>query len=89
MTTAQTTRAVALSPVSLPLGLAKTAAMPFMRQPAAHLGMPPDLYRVIDTLGIAAAAGLLLGLASAPRGVAAAVVTLAALAHAGVAAAAG
>lgn len=88
MTTAHTTRAVALSPVFPPLGLAKTAAMPFMRQPAAHLGMPPDLHRVIGTLEIAAAAGLLLGLASAPRG-AAAVVTLAALAHAGVAAAAG
>ncbi|MFE1196214.1 DoxX family protein [Streptomyces olivaceoviridis] len=89
MTTAQTTGAVALSPVFLPLGLAKTAAMPFMRQPAAHLGMPPDLHRVIGTLEIAAAAGLLLGLTSAPLGVAAAVVTLAALAHAGVAAAAG
>ncbi|MBC2907898.1 DoxX family protein [Streptomyces cupreus] len=117
MTTAQTTLAVALSLVFLPLGLAKIAAVPFMRQAAAHLGMSPDLYRVIGTLEVAGAAGLLLGLASAPLGVAAAVglallmaaatvvhlrhgdppvralpaavLTLAAVAHAGVAAAAG
>ncbi|MEU3889884.1 DoxX family protein [Streptomyces sp. NPDC029041] len=72
MTTAQTTLAVALSLILLPLGLAKIAAVRFMRQAAAHLGMSTALYRVIGTLELAGAAGLLLGLASAPLGVAAA-----------------
>ncbi|MDN0198963.1 DoxX family protein [Streptomyces sp. S.PNR 29] len=72
MTTAHTTLAVALALVFLPLGLAKIAAVPFMRQAAAHLDMSPGLYRVIGTLEVAGAAGLLLGLASAPLGVAAA-----------------
>ncbi|MPY56017.1 DoxX family protein [Streptomyces spongiae] len=72
MTTAHSTLAVALSLVLFPLGLAKIAAVPFMRQAAAHLGMSPGLYRVIGTLEVAGAAGLLLGLASAPLGVAAA-----------------
>ncbi|MCX5425551.1 hypothetical protein [Streptomyces sp. NBC_00078] len=46
MNTAQTILAVVLSLVFLPLGLAKIAAVPFMRQAAAHLGMSPNLYRV-------------------------------------------
>lgn len=72
MTTTHTTLAVALSLIFLPLGLAKIAAVPFMRRAAAHLGMSPGLYRVIGTLEVAGAAGLLLGLASVPPGVAAA-----------------
>ncbi|MFE6620022.1 DoxX family protein [Streptomyces sp. NPDC008086] len=72
MTTAQTVLAVALSLVFLPLGLAKIAALRFMRQAAAHLGMSPGRYRIIGTLETAGAAGLLLGLASVPLGVAAA-----------------
>lgn len=55
-----------------PLGLAKIAALPFMRQAAAHLGMSPGHYRVIGMLETAGAAGLLLGLATVPLGVAAA-----------------
>ncbi|MEU7723463.1 DoxX family protein [Streptomyces tibetensis] len=72
MTTAQTILAVALSLIFIPLALAKVAAVPFMRQAAAHLGMSPNLYRVIGVLEAAGAAGLLLGLASVPLGVAAA-----------------
>ena len=72
MTTAQITLAVTLSVVFLPLGLAKIAAVPFMRQAAAHLGMSPGLYRVIGTLEVAGVAGLLLGLTGGPLGVAAA-----------------
>ncbi|MFF7073783.1 DoxX family protein [Streptomyces pseudovenezuelae] len=72
MTTAQTILAVTLSLVFLPLGLAKIAALPFMRQAAAHLGMSPGHYRVIGMLETAGAAGLLLGLATVPLGVAAA-----------------
>lgn len=72
MTTAHTILAVALALVFLPLGLAKIAAVPFTRQAAAHLDMSPGLYRIIGTLEVAAAAGLLLGLAAAPLGVAAA-----------------
>lgn len=70
MSTAQTVLAVALSVIFLSLGLAKIAAVPFMRKAAAHLGMTPGLYRVIGTLETAGAAGLLLGLASVPLGVA-------------------
>ncbi|MEU0413406.1 DoxX family protein [Streptomyces griseorubiginosus] len=72
MTTAHVTLAVALALVFLPLGLAKIAAVPFMRQAAAHLDMSPGLYRIIGTLEVAAAAGLLLGLTAAPLGVTAA-----------------
>lgn len=73
MTIAQTILALALALIFLPLGLAKIAAVPFMRRAAADLGMSSGFYRVIGTLEIAGAAGLLLGLASAPLGVAAAV----------------
>nr|AGZ94054.1 invasion protein [Streptomyces sp. MMG1612] len=73
MTTAQLTLAVVPALVFMPLGAAKTAAMPFMRQAAVHLGMSTGLHRVVGTLEVAGAAGLLLGLASAPLGVAAAI----------------
>lgn len=73
MTTAQIALAVVLSLVFLPLGLAKIAAVAFMRQAAAHLGMSPGLYRVIGTLEVAGAVGLLLGPVSVPIGVAAAI----------------
>ncbi|MCD7442797.1 DoxX family protein [Streptomyces lincolnensis] len=73
MRTAHIALAVALALVFLPLGLAKIATVPFMRQAAAHLDMSLGLYRIIGTLEVAAAAGLLLGLAAAPLGVAAAV----------------
>ncbi|MER5446532.1 DoxX family protein [Streptomyces sp. NPDC002764] len=73
MTTAQFTLAVALFLVFLPLGLAKVAAVPFMRRAAAHLGMTPGLYRVVGTLEVAGAVGALLGTAWAPLGAAAAI----------------
>ncbi|MFE6488441.1 DoxX family protein [Streptomyces sp. NPDC057757] len=72
MTTAQTVLAAVLFLVFLPLSLAKIAAVGVMRRAAAHLGMSPGLYRVIGALELAGAVGLLLGLASAPVGVAAA-----------------
>ncbi|MEU2235805.1 DoxX family protein [Streptomyces vietnamensis] len=86
MTAAQITLAVVLTLVFLPLGAAKIAAVPFMRQAAAHLDMSPGLYRVVGALEVAAAVGLLLGPASAPLGVAAAIglallMTAAAVAH--------
>lgn len=67
-----TVLAITLSLVFLPLGLAKIAAVPAMRQAAAHLDMPTGLYRVIGTLEVAGAAGLLTGLTWTPLGVAAA-----------------
>lgn len=67
-----TVLAVALSVVFLPLGLAKLAAVPFMRQAAAHLGMSVRLYRVVGALEVAGVAGLLTGLTWMPLGVAAA-----------------
>ncbi|MEU0949506.1 DoxX family protein [Streptomyces canus] len=67
-----TVLAVALSLVFLPLGLAKLAAVPSMRQAAAHLGMSVRLYRVVGALEVAGVAGLLLGLSWMPLGVAAA-----------------
>jgi uncharacterized membrane protein YphA (DoxX/SURF4 family) len=71
VTAAQVTLAVVLALVFLPLGLAKVAALPFMRQAAAHLGRSTGLYRVIGTLEITGTAGLLLGLVSWPIGAAA------------------
>ncbi|MCG7204739.1 DoxX family protein [Streptomyces arenae] len=73
MTAAQIALAVTLPVVFLPLGLAKTAALPFMRQAAAHLGMSPDRYRVIGAREVAGVIGLLLGLVAGPLGVAAAI----------------
>ncbi|MGW3115846.1 DoxX family protein [Streptomyces sp. NPDC001107] len=67
-----TVLAVALSLVFLPLGLAKLAAVPFMRQAAAHLGMSVRLYRLVGALEVAGVAGLLTGLTWMPLGVAAA-----------------
>ncbi|AZQ37997.1 invasion protein [Streptomyces cyaneochromogenes] len=67
-----TVLAVTLSLIFLPLGLAKLAAVPFMRQAAAHLGMSVRLYRVVGALEVAGVAGLLLGLTWMPLGVAAA-----------------
>ncbi|MEU6912486.1 DoxX family protein [Streptomyces olindensis] len=67
-----TVLAVVLSLVFLPLGLAKLAAAPFMRQAAAHLGMSVRLYRVVGALEVAGVAGLLTGLTWMPLGVAAA-----------------
>jgi hypothetical protein len=67
-----TVLAVALSLVFLPLGPAKLASAPFMRQAAAHLGMSVRLYRAIGALEVAGVAGLLTGLTWMPPGVAAA-----------------
>lgn len=67
-----TALAVALSLIFLPLGLAKLASAPFMRQAAAHLGLPVRLYRVVGALEVAGVAGLLTGLTWTPLGVAAA-----------------
>ncbi|WP_020117038.1 DoxX family protein [Streptomyces canus] len=67
-----TVLAVALSLVFLPLGLAKLAAAPFMRQAAAHLGMSVRLYRAVGALEVAGVAGLLMGLTWMPLGMAAA-----------------
>ncbi|HEY8981560.1 MAG TPA: DoxX family protein [Streptomyces sp.] len=64
--------AVVLSLVFLPLGLAKIAGVPAMRQAAAHLGMSTGVYRVVGALEVAAVAGLLTGLSRPPLGVAAA-----------------
>ncbi|MGC0397490.1 hypothetical protein RKD27_000134 [Streptomyces sp. SAI-126] len=66
-----TVLAVVLSLVFLPLGLAKLAAAPVMRQAAAHLGMSVRLYRVVGALEVAGVAGLLTGLTWMPLGVAA------------------
>lgn len=72
MTTAQVTLGVVLCLVFLPLGLAKIAAVAFMRRAAAHLGMSPGRYRAIGALELAGAVGLLLGPVRAPIGLAAA-----------------
>ncbi|AZP22560.1 DoxX family protein [Streptomyces aquilus] len=63
---------IVLSLVFLPLGLAKLAAAPVMRQAAAHFGMPVRLYRVVGALEVAGVAGVLMGLTWTPLGVAAA-----------------
>ncbi|NUR43932.1 MAG: DoxX family protein [Streptomyces sp.] len=67
-----TVSAIALSLVFLPLGLAKIAAVPVMRQAAAHLGMSTRLYRVVGALEVAGVTGLLAGLSWTPLGGAAA-----------------
>ncbi|MFM9629205.1 MULTISPECIES: DoxX family protein [Streptomyces] len=72
MRTAQILTAVLLALVFLPLGLAKIAAVPVMRQAAAHLGRSLGLYRVVGALEVAGAAGLLAGLTWDPLGAAAA-----------------
>ncbi|MFI7501544.1 DoxX family protein [Streptomyces sp. NPDC049687] len=72
MRTAQITTAVEPALIFLPLGLAKIAALPLMREAAVHLGMSPAFYRVVGTLEVAGGAGLLLGLSASALGVAAA-----------------
>ncbi|MEW2306153.1 DoxX family protein [Streptomyces sp. NPDC006655] len=67
-----TVLAMVLSLVFLPLGLAKIAAVPVMRQAAAHLGMSTGVHRVVGALEVAGVAGVLLGLTWMPLGVAAA-----------------
>ncbi|MFC8342191.1 DoxX family protein [Streptomyces sp. NPDC057280] len=66
-----TVLAVALSLDFLPLRLAMPAVAPVIRRAAAHLDMSVRLYGVIGTPEVAGAAGLLLGPASAPLGLAA------------------
>ncbi|MEV7416191.1 DoxX family protein [Streptomyces sp. NPDC089919] len=57
--------------VFLPLGAAKLAAVPVMREAAAHLGMTPGHYRLIGGLEVAGVAGVLTGPAWPPAGAAA------------------
>ncbi len=54
------------------LGVAKLAAVPAMRAAAHHLGFSIAQYRVIGALELAGVAGIALGLATPPIGVAAA-----------------
>lgn len=71
MSTATTVLAVVLAALFLLLGSAKLAAVPAMRQAAAHVGMTPTHYRLLGALEVAAAAGLLAGLRIAALGAAA------------------
>ncbi|OEJ23479.1 invasion protein [Streptomyces agglomeratus] len=73
MNTAQVTTVVVLVLIFLPLGVAKLAALPVMRRAAAHLGMSPNVYRVVGALELAAVVGLLAGLAATALAVAAAI----------------
>jgi len=50
------------------LGSAKVLAAPAMRERAAHVGFTVDQYRVLGALELAAAAGLLIGLAAPTLG---------------------
>ncbi|MGI8332143.1 DoxX family protein [Actinomadura scrupuli] len=54
--------AVVLAGIFLLFGAAKLAAVPAMRQAAAHVGMTTAHYRLLGALEVAAAAGLLAGL---------------------------
>ncbi|WP_405884014.1 DoxX family protein [Streptomyces sp. NBC_01136] len=54
--------AVVLAGIFLLFGAAKLAAVPAMRQAAAHVGMTTTHYRLLGALEVAAAAGLLAGL---------------------------
>ena len=65
--------ALPIAVVFLALGSAKVLAVAPMRARAAHLGLSAGSYRVIGTLEIAGAAGVLLGLAAPPLGAVAAV----------------
>ncbi|MFI6438033.1 DoxX family protein [Streptomyces sp. NPDC050759] len=73
MRTAQIVTAVVLALVFLPLGVAKIAAVPVMRQAAAHLDRSQGLYCVVGILEVAGAGGLLAGLVWVPLGATAAV----------------
>ncbi|WNO76865.1 DoxX family protein [Streptomyces sp. AM8-1-1] len=59
---ATTVLAVILSAIFLLLGSAKLAAVPAMREAAAHVGMTTAHYRVLGALEVAAAIGLLAGM---------------------------
>ncbi len=62
-----------LSLVLLPLGVFKLINHPKAIETAQHLGLSPTLSRAIGVLEISGGAGLLIGLAWAPLGVAAAI----------------
>ncbi|MGW1798742.1 DoxX family protein [Streptomyces sp. NPDC001984] len=71
MSTTTTVLAVVLAALFLLLGSAKLAAVPAMRQAAAHVGMTTTHYRLLGALEVAAAAGLLAGLRITALGAAA------------------
>ncbi|MER5473133.1 DoxX family protein [Streptomyces sp. NPDC002935] len=73
MSTTTTILAVVLAALFLLVGSAKLAAVPAMRQAAAHVGMTTTHYRVLGALEVAAAAGLLAGLRNSGFGAAASV----------------
>ncbi|MET8809185.1 DoxX family protein [Streptomyces sp. NPDC004546] len=73
MSTTTTVLAVVLAALFLLLGSAKLAAVPAMRQAAAHVGMTTTHYRLLGALEVAAAAGLLVGLRITALGAAASV----------------
>ena len=60
--------ALPIAAVFLAFGSAKVLALAPMRARAAHLGFSTNSYRVIGTLEIAGAAGVLLGLVAPPLG---------------------
>lgn len=62
---------IALVAVFGVLGVAKLAAVPAMRAAARHLGFSVAAYRAIGALELAAAAGVALGPAASPIGIAA------------------
>ncbi|MER5663659.1 DoxX family protein [Streptomyces mirabilis] len=72
MSTPTIVLAVLLAAIFLLLGAAKLAAVPAMRQAAAHVGMTTTHYRLLGALEVAAAAGLLTGLRITALGAAAA-----------------
>ena len=59
---------VALVAAFTTLGSAKVAAVPLMREKAAHVGFSVDAYRRIGALEILAAMGLLVGIVVHPLG---------------------
>jgi hypothetical protein len=72
MTMALVVPTVVVGLVLAAAGGAKVAAVPDMRTRASHLGFSVASYRVIGALELLGVAGLLVGLAWAPLGVAAA-----------------
>jgi hypothetical protein len=71
MSTTTIVLAVLLAAVFLLVGSAKLAAVPAMREAAAHVGMTVTHYRLLGALEVAAAVGLLAGLRFTALGVAA------------------
>ena len=65
--------AVVLAVVFGAAGIAKICGAPVMRKAAQHLGFSVDQYRVIGTLELAGAIGLLVGLVVPVIGIAAAI----------------